>query len=79
MLKLKNIEKNSEIISAEYDPEDSGRLGKVVLDAKSGNLLNYDLSEIDTVLPIYLNHAIDAVKELRLKEFMPKEKTVMWH
>ena len=39
MLKLKNIKRNNGIISAEYDPENSGDLGNISIDTKSGKVI----------------------------------------
>ena len=46
MLKLKNIKMNNGIISAEYDPENSGVLGSVSVDIKSGEIVDSKLSEM---------------------------------
>lgn len=79
MLKLKNIKKNNGIISAEYDPEDSGKIGSISIDIESGKTIESNVSELDNEFPIYLNHAIDALLEMKDKEEMPEERLVMWY
>ena len=49
---------NNGIISAEYDPENSGALGYVSVDIKSGRIVESNVSEYDKNFPIYLNHAV---------------------
>lgn len=79
MLKLKNIKMNNGIISAEYDPENSGALGYVSVDIKSGRIVESNVSEYDKNFPIYLNHAASCLEKLALQDSVPKEKMVMWY
>lgn len=79
MLKLKNVKRNNGIISAEYDPENSGDIGNVSIDAESLKVLESNPSKLDDVFPIYLNHAIDSLKKIANEPVLPKEKLVMWH
>ena len=79
MLKLKNIKKNNGIISAEYDPENSGDLGNISIDTKSGEVMESKLSKLDKPLPMYLHHAANALKKIMNEEEPPKEKLVMWY
>ena len=79
MLRLKNIEKNDDRISAEYDPEDSGEFGYVSISAETGTILDSKPSTMDQTFPIYLNHAADALKKLVDSKELPKEKTIMWY
>lgn len=79
MLKLKNIKMNNGIISAEYDPENSGVLGSVSVDIKSGRIVESNVSEYDKNFPIYLNHAVSYLEKLALQNSVPKEKMVMWY
>lgn len=79
MLKLKNIKMNNGIISAEYDPENSGVLGSVSVDIKSGEIVDSRLSEYDKDFPVYLGHAASCLEKLALQDSVPEEKTVMWY
>lgn len=57
MLKLKNIKRNNGIISAEYDPENSGDLGNISIDTKSGKVIESKLSKFDNPYQcIYIMH-----------------------
>ena len=79
MLKLKNIKRNNGIISAEYDPENSGDLGNISIDTKSGKVIESKLSKFDNPLPMYLHHAPNALKKIMNEEEPPREKIVMWY
>ena len=79
MLKLKNIKRNNGIISAEYDPENSGNLGNISIDTKSGKVIESKLSKFDNHLPMYLHHASNALKKIMNEEEPPREKIVMWY
>ena len=78
MLKLRNIRKNNGIISAEYDPENSGELGSVSVDVEREEVKEFTLSKLDGDFPIYMNHAIYALVKLKDNEEIPKEKLIMW-
>ena len=69
---------NNGIISAEYDPENSGVLG-VSVDIKSGEIVDSRLSEYDKDFPVYLGHAVAYLEKLALQDSVPEEKTVMWY
>ena len=79
MLKLKNIKMNNDIISAEYDPENSGALGTVSVDIKSGEIVTSRISEYDRDFPVYLDHAVACLEKLASQDSVPEEKTVMWY
>ena len=79
MLKLRNLKKNNGIISAEYDPENSGELGSISVDVESGKLVESKPSKMDDSFPVYLNHAVDALKKLRNEDKLPEEKLIMWY
>lgn len=79
MLKLKNIKMNNGLISAEYDPENSGEFGSVSVDIEREEVNQYFLSKLDGDFPIYMNHAIDALLKMKDLKELPKEKLVMWH
>ena len=44
MLKLKNIQMTNGIISAEYEPENAGEVGRIAIDAKSGKVVEEHLA-----------------------------------
>lgn len=79
MLELKNIKTCDGIISAEYDPENSGNLGSVSINIENGEVVKSKISQLDEPLPIYLYHAAQALKKLLLEKELPKEKLVMWY
>ena len=79
MLKLKNIQIKNNIITAVYDPEDSGLLGSISIDVKSGDVIESKASEYDSNFPIYLYHATNGLKDVMNRTELPKEKTIMWH
>ena len=79
MLKLKNIKKNNDIISAEYEPENSGVVGRIEIDMSSGKVIKSVVSEYDKELPVYINHAINGLKKLSSAKELPSEKTIMWY
>ena len=79
ILELKNIKTIDGIISAEYDPANSGDLGSVSINIESGEVVKSTISQLDEPLPIYLHHAIQALKKLVIEKNLPKEKLVMWY
>lgn len=79
MLKLKNIKTNNGIISAEYDPENSGDLGSISIYVESGEVVESKTSQLDATFPIYMYHATKALKKLIGERKLPKEKLVMWN
>lgn len=79
MLKLLNLRKSNGIISAEYEPENSGEYGSISLEIKSGKVIEAKTSKLDSSFPIYLNHAVEALKKIRNEKELPKEKLIMWY
>ena len=79
MLKLKNIKINNGIISAEYEPENSGDLGSVSINVENGEVVESKSSQLDVPLPMYLHHAIQALKKMINEKELPKEKMIMWY
>lgn len=79
MLILKNIEKNNDIIRAEYDPEKSGCIGSIAIDINSRNVIESKITSYDENIPIYLNHAIAALEKMISLDVVPEEKVVMWY
>lgn len=80
MLRLKNIEKNRNTITAYYDPENSGKLGFIKLDAITAEVIESRVSDYDKDFPIYYNHGKKALAKMaNAEEQLPTEKVVMWH
>ena len=79
MLKLRNINLNNNILSANYHPEDSEDFGSVAIDVKTRTVVNRVLSNQDEIFPLYFEHALIALNRLIEKSELPKEKLVMWH
>lgn len=79
MLKLKNIKLNNNILSAEYHPENSDDFGSVSINTENMEVVEQRPSKYDESFPIYLNHAVDALKKLSKTTEIPKEKLIMWH
>ena len=79
MLKLKNIKLTKGIISADYEPENSGEVGKVAIDVASGNVVEQHLAEADKTFPIYFNKALEWLRNAATLKDIPKEKIVMWY
>jgi hypothetical protein len=79
MLKLKNIKLNNGIISAEYEPENTGEVGKIAVDVVSGEVVEQHLAETDNTFPMYFNKALEWLQKVRTSSEIPKEKTIMWY
>lgn len=79
MLKLKNIRRNNNIISAEYDPEDSGEIGSISIEISSGKVIESKITKLDNPIPMYLYHATRALEKILNEDELPKEKLVMWY
>ena len=79
MLKLKNIKSSNGIIYADYEPEKSGITGKISIRISDKEVISSVVSEYDKEFPIYLQHAILALKKLVGIKELPKEKLVMWY
>ena len=75
MLKLKNIKKSNGIISADYDPECSGEIGRISINKE----VETTISLMDREFPIYLNHALDTLRKIKDEKDIPEEKLVMWY
>ena len=79
MLKLKNIKLIDGIISADYEPENSGKIGKISIDANSGRVIEMQLAETDKEFPLYVDKALDWLQEARRMGNLPQERTIMWY
>lgn len=79
MVRLKNIEKNNGILTAFYDPEESGQLGTIKINAVTGEVVESSLSTYDKDFPVHFSHAVETLKQMIHEEIIPKEKLVMWY
>ena len=79
MLYLKNIIKTDTDIRANYYPENSTEKGFVCIDIKIGHTVSCELTSYDRPVEMYLNHAIQALRELITSNSIPLEKVVMWY
>lgn len=79
MLRLRNIVKNNNQISASYYPEDSDVKGFVSVDIKSGEILDSDTTSYDEPFNAYLSHAAQALNKMADLDSFPSEKIVMWY
>ena len=79
MLLLKNIEKNSHSIKAEYVPEDSKETGFVSVDISTGKIIESKTTSFDEPLGGYLYHATKALCKLIAANDTPKEQKVLWY
>ena len=74
MLTLRNIKRSNGIIYAEYEPENSNTTGNISIRISDKEVISTEASEYDKDFPIYLNHAIKALKTLANEEKLPEEK-----
>ena len=79
MLTLRNIKSSNGIIYADYEPENSNTTGKIVIRISDKEVICSATSEYDKDFPIYLDHAIKALKKMANEEELPEEKIVMWY
>ena len=70
---------NNGIISADYFPEAAENCGNVSIGIDDEEVLDYRISKMDEVFPIYFQHAVSALKKLMKESNLPKEKLVMWN
>ena len=78
MLKLKNIAMSSGVVSAEYDPEIAGDVGKIAIDVESGMVVEKQLANIDDGFPLYFNKALEWLRKAK-RDNLPKEYILMWY
>lgn len=80
MLRLRNIEKNKNIISATYEPEASGEIGNVSVDVVSGDIISSKKTSHDEPFAMYLSHAVHVLEKMaKSGEELPNERLVMWY
>lgn len=79
MLQLKNIRKNDNTIQADYYPEDREEHGFVIIDCKTGDIINSKTTPSDGELCMYRYHAAYALGRLAKQEMVPDSQRVMWY
>lgn len=79
MLLLKNIEKDSHFIKANYIPEDSEEIGFICIDVSTGEIVESKTTSFDEPLGGYLYHAAKALQKMIDSDDIPKERLVMWY
>lgn len=80
MIRLRNINLTKGIISADYEPENSGEVGKISIDAHTGKVVERYLAETDKEgFPLYFLKALDWLQKSRTLSDLPKERTIMWY
>lgn len=80
MLRLKEIKREGNLLSATYDPEATGILGRVCInvntqDPEDGLISKYE----DEEYPDYYFHALKALRKILNEDDIPKERLVMWY
>jgi hypothetical protein len=79
MLRLKKIRRENNVISAEYEPEDSNESGFVAIDIDTGKIIKWKLTSLeDEDFPMYNAHARWALRDMRNLVTLPKSQLVMW-
>lgn len=73
MLRLRNIERDNGMISASYEPENSGKIGVLKVDIETGEVIGKELSDYDKDFPWYFGHAVTALKEIANEDEVPKK------
>lgn len=80
MVKLKNIRKDDEYISAYYAPEgEDGELGYVKLRISDREVVEKQVTKEDGRLGFYYKHVRKALRDILDEGEIPKERTVMWY
>ena len=79
MIKLRNIVIKNNIANSEIIPEDSKVSGNIEIDLSQNKIINFVLPHNYEWCKKHLEYAKDYLMELyKLKECIPKEKTIMW-
>ena len=79
MVRLKNIERNNNIIECDIIPEDSVEYGHVTVNVISGDIESYRLPEGYENRINHVSFAKRALLEMADDLEFPKEKLVMWY
>ncbi len=80
MLRLKIITKTDDVLIAIYEPENSGEIGKIIIDLPSKKVIKADLTTFDTdTMATYANHAKNAIFDMLESGKLIEERYVMWY
>ena len=80
MIRLKNIEKNNNILECDIFPEDSKIYGHIKVNLVSKEIDDYTLPKEYEWCRNHVVHAQKALLELAVsKEPLPKNKLIMWY
>lgn len=80
MVKLRNIRKDSEYISADYAPEGEDReLGYVKLRISDREIVEKRVTKEDGRLGFYYKHVVSGLCDILDEGEVPEERTVMWY
>lgn len=79
MLRLQNVKREENSISAIYDPEDSGNVGFIKLSTETDKVIEAELSAYDEDMPIYIAHAVSALRAMVAMDINVESQTVMWY
>lgn len=80
MVELINIKRNRDIISCDYIPENSGKVGKVSVDIKSQEVNDFQYSEYEYGKNMYVAHVrAKLVELLNTAEKIPSKATAIWY
>ncbi len=79
MIQLKNIKINGTQISCEIIPEDSAEKGYIVVDIKTGEIIDYSLPPGYDWCKNHINHARLALLKMSKSKDIPKDKLLMWY
>lgn len=79
MVRLKNIERNSNIIECDIIPEDSIESGHVSVQIDSKKIENFSLPNGYEWCRNHVEHARMALLKLVQEDNIPNEKLIMWN
>ena len=80
MVRLSNIKREHNILSANYEPEASGEFGFIAVNVRTGDIVEEKHTALE-VDPIYFAHAKWALlgDDLKYREHPPETYLVMWY
>ena len=79
MLRLINIKKSENTITAEYIPEDSNEVGMVELSCETSSIISCLKTDFDKTAEMYLTQAASALRKILSEPEVPKTRLVMWY
>ena len=80
MLRLKEIKREGNLLSAIYDPEATGILGRVCINIHTKSPEDCVISKYENAeYPDYYYHALKALRNIVNEDDIPAERLVMWY